>query len=711
MDISKLCPHCMREYKEERVETCPYCGKNLKINDQVRHQLKPFTILSGKYLVGDVLGEGGFGITYIGFDLNLEIQVAIKEFYPNGFVTRESGVTSTVTIYRGENEEAILKWKNNFLDEARSLAKCSHLSGVVGVKDFFQENNTVYIVQEYLDGKTLKEYIKSRGGKIPFNELLKDIEPVIIALGEVHEQGLIHRDISPDNIMMLKSGGMKVLDFGAARSYLEGDEKSRSVLLKPGYAPEEQYRTRGKQGPWSDVYALCATIYKCITGITPPESMERLRNDDMKMPSALGIAISPAHEKALAKGMAVLAESRIQSMKELYKALYSSITIQSATPQFQDIDDKPASIPVEETETDVSEKRPGLSMNLSNIKALLSNKKFIVCGVMAVTIWFFLIFISSLSGKSQDVETIIPENSEINESEMVDSEISTQKFVPEEEDILGNDAKEILKGIDDLAGNSNSYSDLQEVLEQYYAFAVEYNAADNIAEKVQNVFSYYEDDLMQYIALLDGQEVSSGLYEQMRIELSNALDLANKLVEINIPVNYTNIDIKYNSLPEDYKERYIQAYVKVADQTISENGVVSRGSLWAVMKNVDQLDFYDKDNVNDPLHVIYKAAYALHIDSEIESLDSADTVTEIISSLPEADYSPLLIYLLRVRTGAEVAIEWENGVFNIMAAYGYNIYDMDIGTMRNFIYYFSVDDSDNAEACRKQVVDYMKNIL
>ena len=305
MDINRMCPHCMREVAPEAGDICVHCGKNIKKFSEITHQLKPYTILQGKYLVGDVLGEGGFGITYIGFDLNLEIRVAIKEFYPNGYATREANTTNRLTVYSGQNQAAIIKWRDNFLKEARSLAKCSHLPGVVGVKDFFQENETAYIVLEYLEGQTLKEYTRSRGGKLSAAELLPSLEPVMTALGEVHKQGLIHRDISPDNIMLIKGGQMKLLDFGAARDYAEGGEKSLSVMLKPGYAPEEQYRTKGNQGPWSDVYALAGTIYKCLTGITPPEAMERMRQDTIKWPSELGIAVPKNVENALKKAMAV----------------------------------------------------------------------------------------------------------------------------------------------------------------------------------------------------------------------------------------------------------------------------------------------------------------------------------------------------------------------------------------------------------------------
>ena len=323
MDLNKLCPHCLKEVEKiNEVENCPHCGKNVKKISEVQHQLKPQTILAGKYLIGDVLGEGGFGITYVGFDLNLEMRVAIKEFYPNGYATREANATTALTVYSGQNQASVEKWRDSFIKEARSLAKCTHLSGVVGVKDFFQENNTAYIILEYLEGKTLKSYVKEQGGKVPVNMLLQALEPVIVSLGEVHKSGLIHRDISPDNIMLLPGGSMKLLDFGAARDYTESGEKSLSVMLKPGYAPEEQYRSKGVQGPWSDIYALCGTIYRCITGITPVESMERIRKDELKKPSELGIAIDSSVEAALMKGLAVFSEDRYQNIEDFTKDLY-----------------------------------------------------------------------------------------------------------------------------------------------------------------------------------------------------------------------------------------------------------------------------------------------------------------------------------------------------------------------------------------------------
>ncbi len=322
MDYNKLCIHCMRETTVQAGEACPHCGRAVGVAPELTHQLKPLTILRGKYLIGDVLGEGGFGITYIGLDLNLEIRVAVKEFYPNGYATRESAGTSSLTIYSGGQEETVRKWRENFLKEAKSLAKCAHMSGVVGVRDYFQENNTAYLVMEYVEGVTLKEYQRQRGGRIAAAELLPAMEPVFKALGEVHRQGLIHRDISPDNIMLLSGRQMKLLDFGAAREY-EADEKSLSVMLKPGYAPEEQYRSRGNQGPWSDIYALAGTIYKCLTGITPPEALERLRQDELVRPNEGGAGLSAGQENALIKALAVRAEDRYQTVEAFRQDLYA----------------------------------------------------------------------------------------------------------------------------------------------------------------------------------------------------------------------------------------------------------------------------------------------------------------------------------------------------------------------------------------------------
>ncbi|MDO4337674.1 MAG: serine/threonine-protein kinase [Eubacteriales bacterium] len=321
MKIENLCIKCMKE-KSSPEAVCEHCGFDPAAASVPPHHLPPFVILAGKYLVGTAIGEGGFGITYIGIDLNLEMRVAIKEYYPNGCAVRDmSGNSSTVQSYSGEQQGFFEAGREKFINEAKILAKCMHLPEIVTVKDFFKENHTAYIVMEYVDGKTLKDYLKEKGGRLSAEETLHMLGPVIRSLGEVHKMNLIHRDISPDNIMVQKNGSVKVLDFGGARDFGSAG-RSMSIMLKPGYAPEEQYRTHGEQGPWTDVYAICATMYRCITGEIPPEAMERSYQDKIKPFSAFQVNCPANVEAAVLKGLSVYKNGRFQSMEELYKALY-----------------------------------------------------------------------------------------------------------------------------------------------------------------------------------------------------------------------------------------------------------------------------------------------------------------------------------------------------------------------------------------------------
>lgn len=311
---TKFCIHCMQPILESDTE-CPFCGKKIT-GDCLPHQLVPGTVLNKKFLVGAVIGQGGFGITYIGRDLLLDIRVAIKEYYPNGFVTRNTKVSAEVTdTTRKGNDGSFEKGKENFLKEAKILAKFSGEPGIVSVRDFFEENNTAYIVMEYLEGEDLKAHLKKHG-RISPERTLELMLPIMKSLEKIHEQGLIHRDISPDNIRLCENGA-KVLDFGAARQMSSAAQNSLSVMLKPGYAPYEQYYSNGEQSGWTDIYALCATMYSCITGITPDEAPARMLKDTVKAPSALGITVNPVWEETLMKGLSVKREDRYETIGEL----------------------------------------------------------------------------------------------------------------------------------------------------------------------------------------------------------------------------------------------------------------------------------------------------------------------------------------------------------------------------------------------------------
>lgn len=300
---------------------CKYCMEPLtkvctcKENPQsLSHHLLPYTLLDNKYIVGNVLGEGGFGITYIGRDITLDMRVAIKEYYPMGIVNRNHTQSTIVATNAGVPKAIFERGKDCFLQEARILAKFANRPGIVGVLSFFTSNNTAYIIMEYVSGINLRDRLQH--GTMSVQQVINLFGPIVQALTLVHSEGLIHRDISPDNIMYMPDNTLKLLDFGAAREV--SDQKSLSVMLKHGYAPEEQYRTRGEQGTWTDVYALCATIYRCLTNITPDDAMERLINDELKPPAALGAEISETQEAALLKGLAVQKKDRIQTVGEFW---------------------------------------------------------------------------------------------------------------------------------------------------------------------------------------------------------------------------------------------------------------------------------------------------------------------------------------------------------------------------------------------------------
>lgn len=244
--------------------------------------------------------------------------LAIKEYMPSGLATRHSDKYSVALTGRGQADYQ--SGMERFLDEARILAKLQNTPNIVSVQNYFKENNTAYFVMEYIDGMSLKAYIASQGGKIPYDQALTILMPVMQALTQVHSLNLTHRDISPDNISITSKGESKLLDFGAARFSI-GDEKSVSVILKHGYAPEEQYSSKGNQGPWTDVYAMGATLYRCVTGELPPDSIMRVHNDTLKKPSELGISLPPYVEQSILKALAVKAEDRFPTMAAFIEGL------------------------------------------------------------------------------------------------------------------------------------------------------------------------------------------------------------------------------------------------------------------------------------------------------------------------------------------------------------------------------------------------------
>ena len=320
------CMGCMLTYEETTDGRCPYCGYAGGTPAKEAYHIKPGSLLNDRYVIGRSIGYGGFGVTYIAWDNKLERRVAIKEYMPSDYATRIPG-NLTVTIYDGERHNEFMTGLQKFMEEAQRLSKFQNTPGIVRILDTFARNLTAYIVMEYLDGVTLKEYLKENGGKMPYDKALEVMLPVLAALNAVHQEGIIHRDISPDNIFLTKEGEVKLLDFGAARYASNGYSKSLSVILKPGYAPEEQYYSHGQQGPWSDVYAAAATLYRMITGVVPEESLERKEKDNLKPPSALGAKLPKNAEKAILNALNIKAENRTQSAAEFESQLLATTTV------------------------------------------------------------------------------------------------------------------------------------------------------------------------------------------------------------------------------------------------------------------------------------------------------------------------------------------------------------------------------------------------
>ena len=316
----RRCMECMHPLAVGET-VCPECGRAYGSVNAESFALKPGTILEGKYLVGEMLGQGGFGITYIGFDLLLEQKVAIKEYYPmsTGMVSRD-GHSTVVWSSAMMGKTGTQKGFDSFLKEARKMAKLGGIPGVVGVKSVFIQNETAYIVMDFIEGETLLKKLQ-KNGPMDFDSCVKLMTPIMQALAEVHEHGIIHRDISPDNIMVRPDGKLILLDLGAAKDLdiqgNDGSVQSSQMVAKHGFSPIEQYSKSGKVGPWTDIYAMAATIYYCCTGILPPPATDRTIDDTL----ACQPRLTQAQFDILADCMRMRPQDRPQSMDTLLQML------------------------------------------------------------------------------------------------------------------------------------------------------------------------------------------------------------------------------------------------------------------------------------------------------------------------------------------------------------------------------------------------------
>lgn len=326
----KKCAGCFELIRDD-LEVCPFCGYiEGSAPDEVLH-LFPGTILADRYIIGRVLGFGGFGVTYIGWDRILEQKIAIKEYLPSEFSTRMPGNT-TVTVFGGVREEQYEDGLEKFSDEAKRLSKFQQEDGIVRVYDCIFENGTAYIIMEYLEGEPLSELLK-RESVIPEERAIDILMPVMNSLDVVHKSGIIHRDISPDNIFLLNDGRVKLIDFGAARYATTSHSRSLTVIIKPGYSAEEQYRSHGDQGPHTDVYSLAAVLYKMLTGETPPDALERrarienAKKDNLIEPRKINSDITPISENAILNALNIRIEDRTPTIQDFISDLMSDVPV------------------------------------------------------------------------------------------------------------------------------------------------------------------------------------------------------------------------------------------------------------------------------------------------------------------------------------------------------------------------------------------------
>ena len=401
---NKICFGCF-ESKNTDEEICSHCGFEAESNSKkYPHALPCGTILGGKYVLGRVLGQGGFGITYIAQDYISKELVAIKEFFPEAMATRTQ---TTVSAFSGQHTEGFDYGKRCFLEEAKTLAEFIGNPNIVRVYSFFEENNTAYFVMEYVEGTSLKSYLKNNNGKISVDEAKKILFPVMDALSVVHSKGIIHRDISPDNIFITPCGEVKLIDFGAARYSIGDKSRSLDVVLKHGYAPKEQYTRRGRQGPYTDVYALGATFYRAITGKVPPDSIDRMEEDSLAMPSSLGCKISEKDEDALLKALSFQPYDRFQNMQEFKASFDTELTV----PVLHVTDDKNVTVDNNSALSLESSEVSSESIESKESKFSKNKKLFIVLAsvatvVIIVTVLMILFFTGSSSSNDLPETTI-----------------------------------------------------------------------------------------------------------------------------------------------------------------------------------------------------------------------------------------------------------------------------------------------------------------
>ena len=268
---------CSGGFSPIKKEPCKKCGFSEKSYKPDNIALPCGTILMGNFLIGEVIGKGGFGVTYLGYDMRMDKIIAVKEYYPNGIAYRLPSGTE-VAVADTKSSETFDNGAEKFYAEAEMVAQFNGNPNIVSVYDYFRANNTVYLIMEYISGITLKNYVKKHG-RLTDGQALFVMDKIAAALSITHSAGVLHRDISPDNIMICRDGKVKLIDFGAARQIMAESSSNLTVVMKPGYTPIEQYTKKGKQGAWTDIYSLGVSVYYALTEVIIDDPYARMDDD------------------------------------------------------------------------------------------------------------------------------------------------------------------------------------------------------------------------------------------------------------------------------------------------------------------------------------------------------------------------------------------------------------------------------------------------
>ena len=357
IDVKHLCPGCM-EYWEDTERPCPCCGFSWKTPAKAGRELPPFTILGGRYLLGNRIGTGGFGIIYIAMDLETEETVAVKEFFPVSYAER---VGQDVTALPGEDGRYFREALGSFRKEARILSGFTDVENVIRYRDYVMENKTAYLITDYVRGIDLGQYMKITGKTFSQEEVLDLMHPILMAVDTLHSRHVLHRDVSPENLILSPEGRLTLIDFGGAREYDPEDTRNLTVILKHGYAPDEQYHSGSRQGPWTDLYACCAVMYQMISGILPQDGADRRIKDDLlPLDEIGGLTVTETFARAMEKGMTIHAPDRYLSISRLMADICPE------DPNAGKTESRPETYKSEPAGT--AEKRTGSSEGLSDLQ-------------------------------------------------------------------------------------------------------------------------------------------------------------------------------------------------------------------------------------------------------------------------------------------------------------------------------------------------------